>query len=275
MASKNTAVFGIYPSRTAAEEAVGHLRNAGFRSTDPSALFPENQGTKDLAHEKHTKAPEGVTAGAIAGVLIGGVLSWLIGRGVWIVPGLEPFTVAGPMVAALAGAGALGILGGILGALIGLGTPEYEARRFEGRIREGGVLLSVHCDNHDWVKRAKEVLEHTGARKIAAAVEKSGDFANADKPLPRIRTADTAAANGSELLADRPPQRLRPAPGGGLLSGEARPSATGSVLTGDEVVSEKTTRIRPSASSGVVAGDDLYTERVVRRRTVQDPEKLE
>jgi hypothetical protein len=189
MAGKNTAVFGIYPSRAAVEEAVSHLRAAGFRSTDISVLAPENEGTKDLAHEKNSKAPEGATTGGAAGVIAGGVLGWLTGIGALAIPGLGPFVAAGPIVAALAGAGAIGTLGGIVGALAGMGVPEYEARRYEGRIREGGVLLSVHCDSSDWVKRAKEVLAQTGAQDIGSAGEKSGDFANADKPMPRVRTA--------------------------------------------------------------------------------------
>ncbi len=140
MSGKNTAVFGIYADRLAVEEAVEHLRVAGFRSTDISVLFPDNQGTKDFAHEKNTKAPEGVTTGVVAGGITGGVLGWLTGIGALAIPGLGPFIAAGPIVAALAGAGAVGTLGGIVGALAGMGIPEYEAKRYEGRIRDGGVL---------------------------------------------------------------------------------------------------------------------------------------
>ncbi|MBZ5581874.1 MAG: general stress protein [Acidobacteriia bacterium] len=189
MAGKNTAVFGIYPDRTAVEEAVESLRTAGFRSADISVLFPDNKGTKDFAHEKNTKAPEGATTGGVVGGIAGGVLGWLTGIGALAIPGLGPFVAAGPIVAALAGAGAVGAAGGIVGALIGIGIPEYEAKRYEGRIREGGVLLSAHCDSGDWVKRAKEILERTGAQDIASAGEKRGDFANTDKPAPRVRGA--------------------------------------------------------------------------------------
>jgi hypothetical protein len=188
MSAKNTAVFGIYPDRPAVEEAVEHLRSAGFRGTDISVLFPDNQGSKDFAHEKNTKAPEGVTTGAVAGGVAGGVLGWLTGVGALAIPGLGPFIAAGPIVAALAGAGAVGALGGIIGALVGMGIPEYEARRYEGRIRDGGVLVSVHCDSSDWVKRAHQVMEETGGQDIASAGEKHGDFANADKPIPRVRS---------------------------------------------------------------------------------------
>jgi len=185
---KNTAVFGIYPDRIAVEEGVEHLRRAGFRNTDISVLFPENEGTKDFAHEKSTKAPEGVTSGVVAGGITGGVLGLLTGLGTLAIPGLGPLIAAGPIVSALAGAGAVGTLGGIVGALVGMGIPEYEAKRYEGRIREGGILLSVHCDDEHWVKRAKELLRETGAQEVAAAGEVKGDFANADKPGPRVRT---------------------------------------------------------------------------------------
>jgi len=200
--AKNTAVFGIYPDRVAVEEAVEHLRRAGFRSTDISVLFPDNQGTKDFAHEKNTKAPEGVTSGVVAGGLTGGVLGLLTGIGALAIPGLGPLIAAGPIVAALAGAGAVGTLGGLIGALVGLGIPEYEAKRYEGRIREGGVLLSVHCDSDDWVKRAKDVLRETGAQEIASAGESRGDFANADKPMPRSRSMGSDSAEA--IYVDEP-----------------------------------------------------------------------
>jgi hypothetical protein len=189
MSAKNTAVFGIYPDRPAVEEGVEHLRRAGFRNTDISVLFPENSGTKDFAHEKNTKAPEGAASGVVAGGIAGGVLGWLSGIGALAIPGLGPLIAAGPIVAALAGAGAVGALGGIVGALAGMGVPEYEAKRYEGRIREGGILLSIHCDSSDWVKRGKEILAETGAQDIASAEEVKGDFANADRPMPRTHTA--------------------------------------------------------------------------------------
>ena len=198
---KNTAVFGIYPDRIAVEEGVEHLRAAGFRNADISVLFPENPGTKDFGHEKNTKAPEGATSGVVAGGITGGVLGWLTGIGALAIPGIGPFIAAGPIVAALAGAGAVGTLGGIIGALAGFGVPEYEAKRFEGRIREGGVLLSVHCDDSEWVKKAKDILEHTGAQEIASATEKRGDFANADKPTPRVRTVGTTGTVTDEPVA--------------------------------------------------------------------------
>jgi len=209
MAGKNTAVFGIYRSRAAAEEAVDALKAAGYRNTDISVLLPENEGTKDFAHEKGTKAPEGATTGATSGVVIGGVLGGLIGAGALVVPGLGPLIAAGPIIGALSGAGAVGVIGGIVGALVGIGIPEYEAKRYEGRIREGGILLSVHADDSNWVKRAKEVLQSTGAEDVASAGEAKADFAVSDKPLPRTRPdrvsrIDDYPADTAELeLEDR------------------------------------------------------------------------
>ena len=185
MAGKNTAVFGIYRDRTSVENAVDVLRQEDFRNTDISVLFPENQGTKDFAHEKNTKAPEGAATGAGSGAVIGGTLGWLTGIGALAIPGVGPFIAAGPIVAALAGVGVGGAIGGITGALIGLGIPEYEAKRYEGRIKEGGILLSVHCDDSNWTKRAKEILQRTGAQDVSSSGEANADFQKTDKPMPR------------------------------------------------------------------------------------------
>jgi hypothetical protein len=190
MAGKNTAVFGIYPTYGSVESGVEGLQAAGFRSTDISVLFPQNAGSKDFAHEKGTKAPEGATTGAGAGAVIGGALGVLAGIGALAIPGLGPFIAAGPIMAGLAGMGVGGAVGGIAGALIGMGIPEYEAKRYEGRVKEGGILLSVHSDGSEWTKRAKEILERTGAQDIASTGEASADYAKTDKPLPR------AAAGG-------------------------------------------------------------------------------
>ncbi len=206
---KNTAVFGIYPTRTHAEEAVDALRAGGFRNTDISALFPDNSGSKDFAHEMHTKAPEGTATGATSGAVLGGVLGWLVGIGALAIPGIGPFIAAGPIVAALAGAGAVGALGGIVGALVGLGIPEYEAKRYEGRIKSGGILLSVHCDSSDWVAKAKDILKHSGAEDVAATSEAGADFAKSDKPLPRTRGLQSDTIAGSESVVDEVPARTR------------------------------------------------------------------
>jgi hypothetical protein len=185
MAGKNIAVFGIYPNRGAVEFGLGALRDGGFRSTDVSVLLPKNVGTKDLGTEKNTKAPEGATAGAGSGAVVGGALGWLVGMGALAIPGLGPLVAAGPIVAALAGIGAVGAVGAFTGALIGLGIPEYEAKRYEGRIRKGGVLLSVHSDDSEWSKKAKEILKATGAEDISSTGEASADFAKTDRPMAR------------------------------------------------------------------------------------------
>jgi hypothetical protein len=188
MAGKNTAVFGIYPTYSSVEGGVDALKTAGFRNTDISVLFPENVGSKDFAHEKGTKAPEGAATGAGTGAVVGGVLGWIVGIGALAIPGVGPFIAAGPIMAALAGVGVGGAIGGIAGALIGLGIPEYEAKRYEGRVRQGGILLSVHSDSSEWTKRAKIILEQTGAQDISSTGESSADFAKSDKPLAREAT---------------------------------------------------------------------------------------
>jgi hypothetical protein len=172
MASK-TAVFGIYPAYASVENGVEALRTEGFSSNDISVLFPEGTGSKDFAHEKGTKAPEGATAGAGTGAVVGGTLGWLVGIGSLAIPGLGPFIAAGPIMAALAGVGVGGAVGGLTGALIGMGIPEYEAKRYEGAVKDGGILLSVHCNDSDWKKRAKDILERTGAKDISATSEAS------------------------------------------------------------------------------------------------------
>jgi hypothetical protein len=185
MVGKNTAVFGIYRDQVSVENAVDTLRREEFRNTDISVLFPENEGTKDFAHEKNTKAPEGATTGAASGAIIGGGLGWLVGIGALAIPGLGPFIAAGPIMAALAGVGAGGAIGGLTGALIGMGIPEYEAKRYEGRVKAGGILLSVHCDDSKWTKRAKEILEHTGAEDVSSTGEASADYMKTDRPMQR------------------------------------------------------------------------------------------
>ena len=186
MTGKNTAVFGLYPSITSVEIGVDELKAAGFNNTDISVLFPESAGTRDFAHEKNTKAPEGATTGAGTGVILGGALGWLMGIGALAVPGMGPFIAAGPVMTALAGAGVGGTVGGIAGALIGMGIPEYEAKRYEGQVRNGGILLSVHSDDSESTKRAKEILKRTGAQDIAATGEASVDEPPSEFRLKRV-----------------------------------------------------------------------------------------
>jgi hypothetical protein len=185
MAGKNIAVYGIFADRLHVETGVDALIDNGFRKEDVSILVAENVGTKDFAHELHSKAPEGATVGGGAGVVLGGALGLLVGLGVLTIPGLGPFLAAGPVMAALAGAGAAGVAGGLIGALIGLGIPEYEAKRYEGLLKQGHVLLSVHCDDVDWARRAKHVLENAGAEAISSSGEAGADYAASDRPRVR------------------------------------------------------------------------------------------
>ena len=186
MSGKNTAVFGIYPTHDAADVAVDTLRAKGFRNTDISVLFPQNVGSKEFGHEKGTKSAEGAVAGGGTGALIGGALGWLAGIGMLAIPGVGPFIAAGPIVATLAGMGAGGAIGGMTGALIGLGIPEYQAKRYEGRMRKGGILLSVHADDQEWATKGKQILQQTGAEDISSTGETKGDFGNADRPTARV-----------------------------------------------------------------------------------------
>jgi len=165
------AVFGIYPSRVAVELGVDRLKMDGFASGDISVLMPEPGGSDQFAHEKATKAPEGATTGAGVGLVAGGALGWLAGIGLLAVPGIGPLIAAGPIVALLAGAGTGAALGGVAGGLVGMGIPEYEAKRYEGFIKDGGILLSVHAGNPEMVKKAQIALEQTGARDISSTGE--------------------------------------------------------------------------------------------------------
>lgn len=173
MAGKNTAVFGIYKTRGQAEMAVDRILTAGFSNNDISVLLPDSSSSKEFAHEKNTKAPEGATTGVAAGGAVGGTLGLLAGIGALAIPGVGPLIAAGPIVGALAGVGVGGVVGGLIGALVGMGIPEYEAKRYEGRIKDGGILLSVHCDTSDEISRAKDLLKATGAEDIASSGEKS------------------------------------------------------------------------------------------------------
>jgi hypothetical protein len=200
MSSKNTAVFGIYATPATAEAAVDHLLAKGFANSAISVLLPDNDSTRAFAHEKSTKAPEGTATGATTGGLIGGTLGLLTGLGLLAIPGLGPLIAAGPIVATLAGVGAGGAVGGIVGALVGMGIPEYEAKRYEGAVKDGGSLLSVHCDTSEQIDAAKTALRDTGARDISSAGEAaSNDKSGARATYGNISEGDTVL----EPVADR------------------------------------------------------------------------
>lgn len=180
-------VIGLVESQARAEAAVNGLRNAGFSSADISVLFPDQAGTRDFAHEKNTKAPEGAVAGVGAGGVIGGALGLLAGIGTLAIPGVGPFIAAGPIMAALSGAAAGATVGGIAGALVGLGIPELEAKRYAGKVKEGNILVSVHTDDSDEVGRAKKVLEAAGAQDVSTTGEARVPAKDRDQPSPSTR----------------------------------------------------------------------------------------
>lgn len=180
------AVYGIAKTRTQAESVVEQLRSTGFSGEDISVLFPDTAGSRDFAHEKNTKAPEGATAGGVAGMGAGAVLGWLAGIGTLAIPGVGPFIAAGPIMAALGGAAVGGATGGLVGALVGMGMPEYEAKLYDGRIRSGNILVSVHTDDGDEQKQAKKIFESAGLEDVSSSTEASvPNSKSQDRARPR------------------------------------------------------------------------------------------
>src|SRR5580765_2341094 len=168
-----TSVFCIATSRSQAEQIVERLRFARFSNNDISVLFPDKGTTRDFAHEKNTKAPEGAATGAGTGGVVGGALGWVAGIGALAIPGVGPFIAAGPIMAALSGAAVGAAVGGIAGGLIGLGIPELEAKRYEGKIKAGNILVSVHTENSEEITRAKDIFKQAGAQDICTTGEAS------------------------------------------------------------------------------------------------------
>lgn len=187
MADKNKVVLGIYKTRAEVEVCVDSLKADGFVTNDISVLMPDSSGSQDFGHTKGSKAPEGATTGATTGVVVGGTLGLLAGIGALAIPGIGPFIAAGPIMAALAGASVGGAVGGIGGALVGLGIPEYEARRYEGYIKDGGILLSVFAVNSEEVAKAKKCLERSGATDISSTDEVKGEWKTPSRPADDIR----------------------------------------------------------------------------------------
>jgi hypothetical protein len=165
------SVYGIATTEGQADRIVRELQTLGFSNDDISVLFPDTRGTRDLGHEKHTKAPEGAATGAGTGGLVGGALGWLAGIGTLAIPGVGPFIAAGPILAALSGAAVGATVGGLTGALIGMGIPEYEAKRYEGKLASGNILISVHCASREECGRAREVFERAGAEDVSDSGE--------------------------------------------------------------------------------------------------------
>ena len=196
--AKNTSVMGIYSDRTTVSDAINVLQRTGYRATDISVLSSDNQGSKDFALRERTKALEGAATGAATGAVVGAVLAWLVAVQIVTIGVLGSLVAAGPVLAGVAGAGAGGALGWILGLLVGQRSTEYVAKRYAGRVRSGGILLSVHCDSPEWCDRAKKALKDTGARNISSASEAPADYGTTDKPTER---APAAVTNRSEAPA--------------------------------------------------------------------------
>lgn len=188
MAGKNTAAFGIYTSEAIADTAVNQLLAAGFSNEDVSVLMSDVKGARDFAAEKNTKAPEGTATGVGVGGALGGALGLLAGIGALAIPGVGPLIAAGPIMAALAGLGVGGAVGGLVGALVGMGIPEYEAKRYEGRLKEGGILVSVHCETSEEVTKAKDLLKATGAQDISSSGESSHGVDSKYKDPAHVKT---------------------------------------------------------------------------------------
>jgi len=182
---RNLSVMGIFTDRTTVSDAINALHKAGYRATDISVLSSDNPGSKDFAHEERTKALEGAAIGAAAGAVIGAALAWLLSLQSVTIAVLQPLVAAGPVLAACAGAGAGGALGWIAGLLVGMRRSEYVAKRYAGRIRRGGILMSVHCDSQEWSDRAMKTLKDTGASNISSGSEAAADYGTTDKPTER------------------------------------------------------------------------------------------
>jgi hypothetical protein len=189
--TRNISVIGIYPDRTTVSDAVDVLQKTGYRAMDISVLSSDNQGSKDFGHQKRTKALEGAAAGAAVGGVAGAMLALVASMQIVTIAALGPLVAAGPVLVAMAGAGFGGLLGWLVGLLTGMRLPEYVAKRYAGRIRRGGILLSVHCDSPEWSDRAKKTLKDTGARDISSAAETTADFGTTDKPTEKAPAAVT------------------------------------------------------------------------------------
>lgn len=193
----SNAVFGIFNDRYSLESAVDELKSNGFRNSDISVLMQDEGQTTDFAHEKNTKAPEGAATGASTGILGGGILGWLAGAGALAIPGIGPFVAAGPIMGAIAGAGIAGTVGGITGGLLGLGIPEYEAKRYETFVKDGGMLISVHVDDSEWSTKARDILVTCGGRDVSKVGEAEGSFDSRSNDLDRSRDQVLGRSNNS------------------------------------------------------------------------------
>lgn len=207
----NTSVYAITESQQQTEKIVNRLKAEGFANDRISVLFPDKSSTAEFAHEKNTKAPEGAVAGGVSGGVLGGALGWVAGIGALAIPGVGPFIAAGPLAAAIGGAFAGATVGSIAGALIGMGIPEIEAKRYESKVKDGNILISVHAKNSDEISLAKKILKENDASDICTAGMADGDGADADadhrehnrgnEAPVRTQQSDRFAAKGKSATA--------------------------------------------------------------------------
>lgn len=186
------AVFALFNDRMSVESAVNMLKIERFRNSDISVLMPDKQSTKEFAHEKSTKAPEGAAAGGVSGAALGGALGWLVGAGTLAIPGIGALVAVGPIISTLVGVGVGGAVGGLTGALIGMGMPEYEAKRYATSVKEGGILLSVHVDDDEWKEKAEDILERCGGTDMSTTHEKKVDISKVDIEKRATTDRDTS-----------------------------------------------------------------------------------
>ncbi|HZQ46548.1 MAG TPA: DUF2934 domain-containing protein [Verrucomicrobiae bacterium] len=225
------SVFCIAQSDAQAIDIVQQLKAAGFHPQDISVLFPDKQGTRDFAHAHKTKAPEGAVAGAGTGGVLGGALGWLAGISGLAIPGLGPFVAAGPLLSALSGVAVGATVGGITGALVGMGMPEFEAKRYEGKIKSGNILISVHSDTNEAADKARTVFERAGAGDISTSSEAAVTSKAAAGGRQVATEGVEAKSRGRKAGAQTPTQMGTTPPPGGPASGSGRPRATPSPQT--------------------------------------------
>ena len=197
------SVYCIATSRPQAELIVDQLKGANFSNGDISALFSDRDSAHDFAHEKHTKAPEGAVAGAGTGGVIGGALGWIAGIGALAIPGVGPFIAAGPIIAALSGAAIGATVGGITGGLIGMGIPELEAKRYEGKLKEGNILISVHTESSDEIARAKAIFNKAGAEDICTVSDSA-----TPKPSKDVKSGECCTPGKSCTTEEAAPREV-------------------------------------------------------------------
>lgn len=190
----STSVFGIVTSDLHLQVVINRLDQAGFRREDRSVVLPDRNSPQPLGHEKASKAPEGAVAGGLTGAGVGGVVGLLAGLGALAIPGVGPLIAAGPLLALLSGAAVGAAAGSLAGSLIGMGIPEYEAKRYEGRLKEGNILIAVHVDNAEWAAKARDIMEDTQVQDIATSTDTAG---------PGNRKAMSGIANDTTNLSDR------------------------------------------------------------------------